>query len=183
MPVQSLIPVQPNPLAVSTLLDFREVNRHAWAAEELAAMSRHQLAAPLQLSLGVLSGEVAHQLRVADPPVNPLMTLGQLFEHEHPPIELLKLVKRFAKICKRDPNNPLPSEIVMLLYYGSIAAAMTRTSERITDLPAAPLRRGMNWMSNQPWVTEQMRGQLREAIAQLDRERDSAGPAGVAPQS
>jgi hypothetical protein len=181
--VQTL-PVEPNPLAISTLLDFRDVTRHAWATEELAAMFRHQLAAPLQLSLGVLSAEVAHQLRVADPPLNPLMTLGQLFSHERPPIELLKLVKRFAKICRGDPNNPLPSEIVMMMYYGSIAAALTRAAMPISDLPAGALRRGIKWMSNQSWVTAEMRELLREALARLDRDHGiGAGPVDAADQS
>jgi hypothetical protein len=180
---QSLLPAATSPAAVSTLLDFRETSRHQWAAEELAAMFRHQLAAPLQLSLGVLSGEAAHQLRLVDPPVNPLLTLGQLFADPNPPVELLKLVKRFAKICRGDPNNPLPSEIVMMLYFGSIAVALTHTTQQISDLPPGPLRRGMKWMSNQSWVTDQMRDLLREAIARLDRDSDSAGPARAADQS
>jgi hypothetical protein len=156
------------PQSVSTLLEFREVHRHEWAEAELAAMLRHQLAAPLYLSLGVLSGEVAHQLRQTRPPLDPLLTLGQLLHHAHPAVLLLAMVKRFAKICRSDPDNPLPVEIVMLLYYASIGVAMMRTNGHISDLPPQELRRGLRWISGRSWVDEQTRGLLHEAIAHID---------------
>jgi hypothetical protein len=132
----------------------------------------------LHLSLGTLSGEVAHQLRSPQPPGNPLMTLGQLLHHPEPPVELLKLVKRFAKICRNDPDNALPSQIVMLLYYGSIALAWTRRRERISDLAPATLRKGLKWLLAQPWLDGDVRTLLAEGLAQLEAvEGSPAGPA------
>ena len=135
-------------------------------------MLRHQLAAPLQLSLGTLSAEVAHQAKEAE--VDPLLTLEQLLNHAHPPVELLKLVKRFAKMCMRDRENPLPSEIVMLLYYASIAASMVHLERPITELTPASLHRGLAWLSIQEWVTDDVRALLRQGLDHL-RDNGASG--------
>ena len=95
----------PPTLDMSTMLDLRQTHVHAWRTPELAEMLRHQLSAPLQLSLGSLSAEVAHQLRLSQ--ADPLLTLEQLLGSPQPSVELLKLVKRFAKLCMRDRENPL----------------------------------------------------------------------------
>ena len=156
-----------DPRGLSTMLEFREVQRHEWQPQELAAMLRHHFDAPLHLSMGTLSAEVAHQLRQANPPLDPLMTLGQLLHHPQPPVELLRLVKRFAKLCRRDPDNPLPSEMVMLLYYASIVAAMTRAHEEITELSPASLRRGLRWLSAQTWIDQGMRALLQDGLNEV----------------
>ena len=150
------------------MLLLADDHRGDWSAMELRDMLRHQLAAPLHLSLGTLSGEMAHQLRTSQPPLNPLLTLEQLLHHPAPPSELLKLVKRFAKLCRNDRDNPLPSEIVMLLYYLSIAVAWSRRGERISDLAPASLRRGLKWLTLQEWVTDEARLLLLEAIHKPD---------------
>jgi hypothetical protein len=151
--------------AMSSMLDLRGVNVHVWSAQELTEMLRHQLSAPLQLSLGTLSAEVSHQIKEAG--VGPLLTLDQLLKNAHPPLELLKLVKRFAKMCRRDRENPLPSEIVMLLYYASIAAALARLDQAISDLGPASLTRGMSWLAEQDWLTDDVRALLREGLARV----------------
>lgn len=159
---------QASPRAVSTLLEFEEVRRPAvWSDDELQAMLRHQLAAPLCISLGVLSGEMAHQLRETTPRLDPLLSLSQLLAHPHPPVALLVLVKRFAKICRGDLDNPLPGELVMLMYYASIAVAQVRADQRISELPAAELRRGLRWIVAQPWVEPATRELLMAAMGHL----------------
>jgi hypothetical protein len=100
------------------------------------------------------------------------MTLGELLRHEHPPLELLKLVKRFAKICRRSPENPLPSEIVMFLYYASITVALLRLNETISELTDPSLMRGLNWLHVQMWMPEEMRSLLQEGLSFL-RSRNS----------
>ena len=154
-----------DPPSMSTMLNLNGVNVHAWGSQELREMLRHQLAAPLQLSLGTLSAEVAHQVKQAG--VDPRMTLDQLLNHPRPPIELLKLVKRFAKMCRRDRENALPSEIAMLLYYASIAAALLRTEQPISDLKPASLQRGMSWLIGQEWLTDDMRSLLKDGLARV----------------
>ena len=156
-----------NPQALSTMLEFREVYRHQWSPQELADMLRHQLAAPLHVSLGALSAEAADEIRKAQPPVDPLLTLGQLLHHEHPPVELLRLVKRFAKMCRCDPENPLPSEIVMLLYHASICSALVTAKQSISDLTPAAMKRGLSWLSCQIWIDEATRSLLKRGLDQI----------------
>jgi hypothetical protein len=173
---------QPDQRALSTMLEFHDVHRHAWGPQELREMLCHQLAAPLRLSLGTLSGEVAHQISEARPPVEPLLTLRQLLHHPQPPLELLKLVKRFAKLCRSDRHNPLPSEIVMLLYYASIAAALVRTKQQISGVGPTALHRGLTWLGAQPWVDDEMRSLLKEGLNHLPppSESGSSAPAPAA---
>jgi hypothetical protein len=82
---------------------------------------RHQLTAPLSMSLGTLSGEVAHRLRESREPMSSMTTLAELLRQARPPLELLRLIKRFAKTCRSDRLQlRSPAELVMLLYYASI---------------------------------------------------------------
>ena len=157
---------QTDPRALSSMLEFQE-HQHTWSTEDLRAMLGHQLAAPLHLSLGTLSAEASHQVRQIKPPLNPLLSLEQLLGLDHPPVELLKLVKRFAKICMGDHENPLPSEIVMVLYYTSIAAALVRLGEPISRLPAESLQHGMRWLIDQPWLTQELRDLLNNALTHV----------------
>jgi hypothetical protein len=158
---------------MSSMLDLRGIHVHVWSPQELREMLRHQLTAPLQLSLGTLSAEVSHQIEQAG--IDPLLTLDQLLHDANPPVELLKLVKRFAKMCRRDRQNPLPSEIVMLLYYASIAAAMVRRDQAITDLGPASLKRGMGWLITQEWLTDELRGLLNSGLGWLEAHGESPG--------
>jgi hypothetical protein len=159
--------VQPDPKAMSTLLEFGQASRNDWQPDELRQMLQHQFNVPLHLGLGTLSAELAHELRQASPPQNPLMTLGDLIEHPNPPVRVLRLVKRFAKMCRADVSNPLPAEIVMFLYYISIALALMRTGEPISELPAARVRRGLRWMRDKPWLDEPTRQVVNQAMTFL----------------
>ena len=116
----------------------------------------------------MLSGEVAHQLGQSSPRLDPLLTLGQLLGHAQPPVELLALVKRFAKLCRSDPDNPLPGELVMLMYYAAIAIAQVRTGQRISELPTAELRRGLRWIAGQAWMEPTTREPLLDAMERLE---------------
>ena len=155
---------QSDPRVLSTMLGFSDLNRNEWDPQDLQAMLRHQLGAPLCLSLGILASEVAHELRQAAPE-SPLMTLGELLQHPQPPLEVLNLVKRFAKICRGDEQNPLPSEIVIFLYYASITAARARLGTSISQLPHESLEQGLSWLDQQPWMAAEMRPLLQEGVA------------------
>ncbi len=100
-----VLPAIGDPLALSTMLGFSDLDRDQWDPQDLKAMLRHQLAAPLYLGLGTLSAEVSQELRSSFPD-QPRMTLGELFALEHPPLNVLMLVKQFAKMCRSDRTNP-----------------------------------------------------------------------------
>ena len=169
MPETSLVPPDANRRAVSTLLEIAQLQRqHRWQPQELASVWRHQLRAPLSLSLGTLSAEAAHQMREARPSVDALLTFEQLLHDPHPPVELLRVVKRFAKNCRNNSADVLPAEIVMLLYYAAITIAWTRCGERISHLSGDTLRRGVRWVARQAWVDDRSRDLLLEAVTRLD---------------
>ena len=84
-----------------------------------------------------------------------------------PPLELLELVKDFAKANADHPENGLPKEIAAVLYYGCIAAALVRLKARISKLSDAELRRGLGWAVEQPWVDEETRQLLARAVMEI----------------
>jgi hypothetical protein len=163
--------MQPDPRAMSTLLELGQ-SRQEWAPDELAAMLQHQFAVPLQLGLGTLSAEVVHELRESN--VDPLLTLGELMRIPHPPLRVLRLIKRFAKMCRADKDNALPAEIVMFLYYMSIALALVRDGQRISDLSDQRLRRGLRWLGNISWLDSQTQQIVNEGLRFLDRDVGSS---------
>jgi hypothetical protein len=162
--------------AISTMLQFDENRLHRWSTRDLRDMLLHQLAAPLHLGLGPVAEDVSRQLRAGLEPMDLRMTLGDLLMHPKPPIELLKLVKQFAKLCRRNPNHPLPSEIVMFLYYASIAVALLKTTEPISELSDPSIRRGLFWLSVQLWMPDEMKSLLNEGLLLLSTRGSSTSP-------
>lgn len=158
---------QLDPRAMSTLLELGQSPRDQWLPDELAAMLKHQFAVPLQLGLGTLSAEVVHELRESGE--DPLLTLGELTRLPHPPVRILRLIKRFAKMCRADAENALPGELVMFLYFISIALALVRDGQRISDLPDHRLRRGLRWLRKMPWLDEQTHEIVNDALQSLEQ--------------
>lgn len=167
----SIVPPDVDGRVISTLLDFQMLQKQTWQPEELADILRHQLAAPLYLSLGNFSAEVAQLVHQSTPALDPLVSMKQLLHMPQPPVLLLRLVKRFSKHCLSNPNNPLPAGIVMLLYYAAIGIARTRSGQVISDLPAVELQRGLRWVSNQAWIDEETRVLLRETLKRLEEDK------------
>ena len=134
--------------ALSELIAFDAQGRAVWPAKELEAM----LGQPLADFGEQFSNQ--HDIR----------SVRELLEHSNPPMELLLDVKTLAK---RRPRNLFPPEMALLMYYGSIAAAMVRWGKRITKLRDEDLRNGFTWGITQPWVPEKICDLFRQAISQL----------------
>ena len=146
-----------------------------WGPNDLAAVLRHQLNAPLAFDLGALeqgAGQRVAALAQVEGP--PLHTFRDLFGHPHPPVELLELTKRFAKWSARRPEAPLPKEIASVLGTLSIVVALTRCASRITELDDRELRGRVEWALAQAWLDEPTRDLLREGLPSL------AAPSGAA---
>ena len=88
----------------------------------------------------------------------------ELLEQANPSIELLIAIKDLAK---RRSKDLFPPEIGLLLYYGSIAAAMVRCGRRISKLPIDDLRNGFTWAIKQPWVSESICELFRQALSKV----------------
>jgi len=161
------------PKSLATLMAARREQGRLWRPDELAAIFRHQLSAPVMLDLGGFDPGAAVKLKVLSEAQGLLLkSFSELFEHPAPPIELLEATKEFAKLNLDHPESCLPREIAAVLYYTSIAAAVVRLDRRISQLPEAELRRGLLWARDQEWVDGKTRDLLNEALAKLS----SSGP-------
>jgi hypothetical protein len=156
------------PKALASLLGARGEHDRLWRPEELAAIFRHQLSAPVMVDLGGFDPGAAVQLKIVTEAQGLLLkSFAELFEHPAPPLELLVAAKNFAKLNLDHPESYLPSEIAAAIYYTSIAAALVRLNERITQLPDADVRRGLLWVRGQDWVDGKTRALLDQALEKL----------------
>jgi hypothetical protein len=153
---------------VAGIMDLGQTTTRVWRPDELAAVFRHQMAAPVSVDLAGLSPKVSGKLRtLTDASGLLLKSFQDLFQHPDPPLELLQMVKEFAKLNRDQPESVIPSEIATVLYYMSIAAALVRRGERITSLGDGDLRRGFTWAMGQAWLDEPARGLLEKGVQAL----------------
>jgi hypothetical protein len=88
-------------------------------------------------------------------------------QHPHPPIELLEMLKDFAKAHALHPRSPLPREIATVLYYASILVAMNRCDRQITKLDSNLLRASVADLLPQEWLDESIRAVFTEGLCRL----------------
>jgi hypothetical protein len=165
----------PEPLA--TLLAAGEPPGPLWSPEETAAIFRHQMAAPLVVDLGSAAPAAAQRLEaLTSAPDAPFRSFADLLRHPTPAVDLLGLVKDFAKTNADHPESGLPREVATVLYYACIAAALVRLGTRISKLPEADLARGLRWAADQPFVDDESRQLLAGAAATLEPAGARAAP-------
>lgn len=156
------------PRALAALLAAREERARLWRPDELAAVFRHQMGAPVMVDLGSFDAPTAARIRsLSDAQGLLLKSFGELFRHPAPPVELLELTKDFAKLNLDHPESGLPTEITTALYYSSIAVALVRLDTRISQLKDADLRRGLLWVAAQPWVDAETKALMNRAVEKL----------------
>jgi hypothetical protein len=145
-----------------------------WRPQELAAFLRQQMAAPISVDLASLDPSLSRKIAaLADANGLVLKSFGDLVRHERPPIELLRLVKEFAKISRGHPESSLPPEVASVLYYLAISASLVRWEERITSLSDEDLRAGLSWALKLEWIDAPARELFERAERKLPME---AGP-------
>ena len=148
-----------------------------WRADELAAIFKHQMAAPIVVDLGGFDQRTAARLRVLSEAQGlVLKSFTDLFHHPAPPVELLELVKDFAKANLDHPESGLPGEIAATLYYTSIATALVRLDTRISQLSESDLRQGLRWAREQTWLDEKTRALLGQALDKVSTSGGGNGP-------
>jgi len=162
---------------LSALLATGEERARLWRANELAAIFRHQISTPMLVDLGGSDPRTAARLQLVSQAQGLLLkSFADLFHHPSPPVELLEMVKDFAKANLDHPESGLPSEIASALYYTSIASALVRLDTRISKLSDAGLQRGLSWTREQGWVDDQTRELLGQALAKIATGQKGATP-------
>jgi hypothetical protein len=148
-----------------------------WRPEELSAIFRHQMSAPILVDLGGFDPATAVRLKTLSEAQNlVLKSFSDLFHHPVPPLELLSLTKDFAKANMDHPESSLPHEVAAALYYASIATALVRLGARISQLKDAELQRGLLWAKELSWVDDQTRQTLIQALKTLSTDAPAKDP-------
>ena len=154
---------------LATLLDLSPDADRLWRDDELGALLRHQMTAPMQVDLINLERGLALKVRnLAEAQGLTLKSFGDLLAHPNPPVELLKITKDFAKACRLSPHSPVPHEIASVLYFACIAAALVRCRRRITGLTNDALTEGFRWVLSQPWLDAPTRALTEESLLFLN---------------
>jgi len=150
---------------LSKLLNLKERAEGLWHHEELGSIWCEQLNAPLQFDLTTGDPKTKTKIDTVYSTVSkPPGSFGELFRHQHPPLQLLKLTKDFGRKIADKKNTALPWEIGYLIYFVSIAVALARCGQRITALSAEEMRKGFKWGMKRAWVDEETRLLLQEAL-------------------
>jgi len=156
------------PKSLAALMEGSAEQARLWRPEELGAIFRHQMAAPVLVDLGGYDAGAAVRLKkLSDAQSLLLKSFSDLFLHPAPPAELLELTKSFAKANMDNAESALPNEVAAALYYTSIAAALVRLDRRISKLGDADLRRGLLWTREQPWLDDPTRELLLQAAEKI----------------
>lgn len=139
-----------------------------WSPQQLATMLNQCLEQSIEFSTVALKRPQAKRLRRDMESQGLLLkSLGDLFQHEHPPVPLLQAAKSFARAHCTAASQTIPNEVGHVLYYASIVAALIRTGQRITELNDQELLAGIHWVLEQPWVNESIQALMREGLAGL----------------
>ncbi len=153
---------------LAALLATGEERARLWRPDELAAIFRHQISTPMLVDLGGGDSRTATRLQqICEAQGLLLKSFADLFQHPSPPVELLEMVKDFAKANLDHPEGALPAEIASALYYICIAAALVRRDTRISKWPEADLRRGLAWTRVHSWVDAPTRELLAQALEKV----------------
>jgi hypothetical protein len=136
----------------------------SWSADDLQGLLAHQWAAELAVDLDGMAGLTAGQIRTMGDQASPaIRTFGDLIWHRQPPLELLKLVKEFAKVVSAHPVRRLPEDLTKVVYLAAVAAAR-RSGHAISTQDEETLVRVAEWAVEQPWVDDRTR-ELMKVLA------------------
>ena len=153
------------PKSLAAFLAEGEDRARLWRPEELGAIFRHQMSAPVVVDLGGTDPATAARLKALSHAQGLLLTsFRDLLLHPIPPIELLTLTKDFAKSNMDQPDSVLPNDVAAVVYYLTIAAGIVRLNKRISRLGDVELKRGLEWAKSKPWVEPALQDLLGEAV-------------------
>lgn len=148
---------------LSELIAFDSNDRAVWPVQQLRRALHDHLRS--SLTAVVLDRDLVNSLSSATGPS--VATFRELLHHAQPPLDLLYLVKDYAKLIREDPRSHVPPDVAILLYYGCIAVALLRHGRRISSLSDDDLRCGFNWAVRQNWIDDPTRCLFLDALTSL----------------
>ncbi len=148
------------PARLARLFELDPENVLAWQEAEMAAVLRHQLAAPIETQ-AVTPAPADHV--PAPPRQSGTPTLAELCSLPCPPLAPLRASKDFAQAHLHHDRPDIPRAVAEVIYYLAIALARSRCGERITRLPDAEVARGIDWALTLPWLDRLTRETLAQA--------------------
>jgi hypothetical protein len=149
---------EPTAETPSQVLDSGDWPGGDWSEQDLPAMFRHQLSAPLRLDLGPslrkIAGSKTRRSNVVNPAAPRLESFADLLFASEPPLDLLKLSKDFFKDRTRQYAKGSPEwQFAYLFYLLSVSAAGSRASE-ISSLARCELLAGIKWALQRDWLDQ-----------------------------
>lgn len=168
MPLEDRLPTFGNAQAVRKLLKTNGLAADEWQHEELGELLGHQLAAELAPDLGVIDpamGLGVQQLteRIGQASV----TFEQVLAGTNPAVDLLSMVKWFAKKHLVAADPALPKPIALYLYNLSIVNARRFCGQKISATPDREAMASMAWLLQQPWLIGPPKELLESALQWL----------------
>lgn len=154
---------------LAKLLDLRDDEPSTWSDEQHAASFQLQMALPLRTALADVSPRMTALLSlVAGENNQPIVTLGDLFEHPQPPIEILQIVKEWATQCMQKKNDDIPPRVAPVIYLAAVAAAFVKCQHRLTRSDDTDLQVTFRQALGASWITGSIRHLFQNALQRLD---------------
>jgi hypothetical protein len=163
------------PEQVSKLFQLDQATPEQWRPEDLRAMVRHQMSAPLEFDLGTVKLSQLEQKTAAesltDAARSDIKSFGDLLSTDRPPLELLRLSQKFFKQNVASSSKGSPEQrIAYLFYLLSIVAARTRLKVKTSKLSDMELLNGIQSMVNRTWIDDRVRALLEDGRRRIATE-------------
>ncbi len=162
---------QSNAAQLSKIMELDPATPEVWTGRDLAAMLRHQYAAPLDVDLGSvkLAGGASRDRKraLAEAGADGLKSFAGLLFQAEPPLELLKLSKEFFKGRTRACRKSSPEWKVAYLFYLLSILAAGKRAPMLSTLSPADLFKAAGWALRQGWVDEKTKELVRSARERL----------------
>ena len=170
-PDSSQAVLKSSPAQLAKIMNLDETTPDAWTDQDLAAMLRHQMAAPLDFDLTSLELKAAEaEARtetLAGAAKARIRSFQDLLFHPGPPLELLRLSKDFFKGRIKACQKGSPEwQVAYLFYLLSILAAGSRAA-RLSNLTPRDLGKAIKWALDQKWVDQKTRTLISQASGRL----------------
>lgn len=151
------------------MVDATTTEPTTWTADDLRAMLEHQLSVPLATDLVPVVDEAEATLSMEATHAELPQHFGELLSQPHPPLAPLRLMKDFCKNLLKAEDQQMPRDLLNVLYYAAILAALVKRDTRISQLDVASLRKGCAWCLKRDWLTDGLRDLFEEGQNYLHR--------------